>query len=837
MFRYPSGPMKGPQKKPRFPSSPASAACFAALALVLLAGTVGSLHPGTALGQQAREIEPPENEGPPVEDSLAFADLLFSRDEFANAAQQYRLFIEENPRSPNIQSAWYRLGECYLKVNQPEDAATSFNHLVSTYKTGPFAGAAAYTLAVMRFNENDYRNALAYFHLAAKELDSGDAQLRARFYHARCLQLTEQPKEALASYEQLMKARPGPEQNPHYERALLESARLHFDLGDTGEALARFQQLAEEAEDREFQEEAIVRGGLLANETGDLELSEELLDRALRFSDTSPWKKLAQVGAIFNAFARENYDKVIGIYNRGAFDAPEDSRAKMLMVVGHAHRKKGDPASAIRLYSLVETKYPGRPEGAEAGYRKLQMLHQSGDESLPEAVSEYVDRQGRIDPASPYIDLARLMKAEWHFAKAENATGGPGSEYAQTHYGAAADAYAAVRAEKIDEKFHEIRLYKLGWSEVESGRLKDGIKSLSRFINGHFESDLASSALAKRAMAHQDLGDHPNALADYKTIVDAKPESAELEFAMQQAALIEAHMRQIPEMIASFRALLERFPETVNAAEARYWIGVGLFDQEKYEEAIPELTMAREDNPGQFGDKASLRLVLAHFHLEDLDALAEEARAYIEAAPEAAEEEGEKAAKRTTLPPQILEYLGQQLAEKGDHASAEFFLTARSTPDNPGQTSQSVWKLLAECRIETEKHHEAIAALDHYLVQTSRPSERASAYLQRGKAQFALRDFAAARESARESLRSQKEGRTNAEARLLMGDLAAAEGKQEEAAREYLVVSQIFMDKAITPLALTKAIAAFRALGDEEQAAPLQAQLEKDFPGYRAPAE
>jgi TolA-binding protein len=135
-----------------------------------------------------------------------------------------------------------------------------------------------------------------------------------------------------------------------------------------------------------------------------------------------------------------------------------------------------------------------------------------------------------------------------------------------------------------------------------------------------------------------------------------------------------------------------------------------------------------------------------------------------------------------------------------------------------------------------KKHAEAIAAYDHFLVQTERPSERASAYLDRGVAQLCLRDFEAARNSAQESLRSQKEGRTNAEARLLLGDISAANGNLEEAAKEYLVVSQIFMDPEITPKALTKAINAYRTLGNQEKATELTQELGAGYPDYRAPA-
>jgi len=781
---------------------------------------------------------------PAQEDVLSYADLLYSQKQYGVAAQQYQIYIKENPKSPNIQAGWFRLGECYLQVGQETDAETTFNHLIKTYKRGAFVGSSAYRLAVIRFNAKDYKNALGYFRLATSELTNPEASLQSRFYYARSLQLTKQPELALVEYEAIMKTGAAGVENPFQERCLLESARLLFDLGDLNKALEKFEELAKTAKTQKFKEEALVRGGLLAAEAGKPEISEKFLDQALRFSDTSPWKSLAKVGSIFNAFTRKDYDKVISLYiHGGTSGVAEDSRAKMLLIVAHSFRIKGDLENALRIYSLVEGKFANQPEGAEAGYRKLQLLHQKGDNTLPVVAEEYALKISKVDKNSKFIDMAYLMKAEWHFKRAETSASGPGSEFAKKHYSSAAKAYEAVRDTHIDKKYQITRLYKQGWSQIEADLLKEGVATLSQFIKLNPKHALASSALAKRGAAHLSLDDHPGALVDFSDIVAKYPQAPELEYAMQQVALLYGHKREIPEMIAGYLALLKRFPETTGKAEAHYWIGAGNFDLEKYDKAVPELKTARDLDPAGFGDKATLRLVLAHYYNENVDELVVEARRYIETAPAPPGETGKKEkdakaiAMRSSIPPQVLEYLGRKLAEKKDYANAEFFLTELSNPESPEKTSALIWKLLAECRMKIKKFAEAVPAFDNFLIQTQRPSERAAAYLQRGKAQLCLKDFEASRKSARESLRSQKEGRTNAEARILMGDIAAKDGDLEGAAREYLVVSQIFMDREVTPIALSKAINAYLSLGKKEQAEKLSQQLKKSFPNYKAPAK
>lgn len=778
--------------------------------------------------QVAQPVAQPVAQKKKVEDVLSYADMLYGRDKFALAAQQYQIFIQEQPQSPNLQIAWFRLGECYLKAGQEPDAVTSFNYLVKTYKKGAFVGSGAYRLAVLRYNAGDFENALLYFKIAKDELTADEAKLQARYYYARSLQLTKKSKEALTEFNEVLSSKLL-EKNPFYERCLLETARLSFDLGDTEGALKKFETLAETAKTREIKEEAIVRGGLLASEVGQVELSEKLLDQALRFSDTSPWKSLAQVGAIFNAFTAEDYKKVVGLYNTGAYNTPNESRAKLLLIVGHSYRILGDLEAALRLYSIVEGKFPDQKEGIEAGYRKLQILHQTGDNLLPEFAARFADKQRKVDPESSFIDMAYLMKAEWHFNQADTSASGPGSEFAIKHYQDAASAYEKVRADKIDEKYLEARLYKQGWSEIESGNRQDGILTLSRFIQRYTNSKLASSALAKRAMAYQAQDDHQFALGDYQDLAKRFPDAPETEFAMQQVALILAHERKIPEMIAAYQALLAKFPETDGAGEAHYWIGVGKFDLEDYKAAVPELKKARDIDP-DYDDKATLRTVIALYQLEDITALSTETKRYLD---KPALPEGKK---RASLPPQIIEYLGRKLSAEKNFKDAEYFLTAIADTDKPEQTSASVWRLLAEARMKLKKHKGAISAFDQFLLQTEKPSERASAYLERGKAQYCLRDFKASRQGAQESLRSQKEGRTNAEARLLLGDIAAAEGDLEQASKEYVIVSQIFTDPEITPKALLKAVTAYRSLGNQEKADQLNKELTTKFPDYKAPA-
>ncbi|NNE93050.1 MAG: tetratricopeptide repeat protein [Verrucomicrobiales bacterium] len=642
-------------------------------------------------------------------------------------------------------------------------------------------------------------------------------------------------------YEKVLTARENPADNPFYERALLESARLKLDEGANEEALKRFQQLANlPAKDPDILAEAYARAGLLAASLDKAELSTELLDKLIKLEGDSEWKSFAKVGLIFNHFANEEYKEVIKLYETGAYKGPADQRPQMLLIVAHSYRNLDNLDAALDVYELVEKNYRKTTQGTEAAFAKLQVLYTKKDGGMPVFAQQFADDQRKIDPDVEYIDQALLMKAEWHFNQAQEAQSRGEAETATSEFGDAARAYAAIRDAKIDQKFHEARLYKQAWSEVESGDLQKGALTLSKFIQKYPKSEFAPSALAKRATTYQSeaVQDYGSALSDYQEIVEKYPNSGDLEYAMQQIALLHGHRREIPEMIAAYQALLAKFPKTTAAAEAHYWIGAGQFDTEEFEAAIESLKQARELKPKLYGAKASLRIILAHYQLENVSELAAESIAYLVKAEEISQaktEDGDAQAALLPIPEQVLTYLGLKLFDQQDFDTSEKFLSEVCDFENPEKTEGRIWKRLGQAREEIDDLDGVIEAYNHYLDQTEKPSERAGAFLARGRAQLSLDQFENARESARECLRAQKEGRTNAEGRLLMGDVAFSDGDHAGAAREYLVLSQIYIDKELTPLALHKAALAYDQTGEGEKAAKLREDLKAEYPDFTPP--
>lgn len=751
------------------------------------------------------------NKPPPIEDQLSFANLLFSHQQYAIAIRQYELFLKDFPESPNAASAAYRLGECYLQLKQHVQAKQAYDQMIKRFKTGVYTGAAAFRLATLYFNEKNFAKAIPWFDLAKANISNPGIELQSSYYRAHCLEATDQKKEALAAYEQLLATQGQGPENPFAEPSRMAVSRLYTDLGDNAAALISFKNVIAHSKDPAHLDEANARGGLIAAKLGKREESNQMLDKVLKSESGKTWKALAQIGLIFNYFSDGDYDAVIQTYNRGIYDAPADSKAQMLLLVAHAHRLTKQLKPAEEVYGILERNYRDRPEGIEGGYRRLQCLHLLNDGGLPVYAGRYIEQQQKVDPKSKFLDLAQLMKAEWHFEH---------NEFAE-----AAKAYAEVRPENIPPEHHIVRLYKLGWSQGEGGEPDKGIATLSEFLKKYPQDHLAPSALAKRANAYQTAKDLAKALADYQTLASQYSGSSELEFALQQIAVIQLELKDTPAMIAAFLNLLEKFPKTGAAAEANFWIGSGYVQQKQYQQAIAYLDKARKLDGKTYYEVATRRIILASYQLENIESLADETEAFL----------AEK--RKLTIPEPVFTYLGIKLFENGQLARAARFLELSSTPDAPGQTRPEVWDYLGRANLELKRYDKAIAPLEFYLEFIQRPSLRAKTYVNKGHARLGLKEYDKATDDANEALRLQKEGRINATARMLLGDIAFAKGDHESAARLYSIVSQLFIDPLITPLALHKASLAYGKSGQTEKARQLQDDLKAKYPGFEEPKD
>lgn len=777
---------------------------FAIAAGLCLSLTIAQAQDGVI---RAKPIEPgaPADPAVPVEKLLEFANLLYEYGKYQDAVPKYTEFLKDYSGSPNVDTAWYKLGDSYRRLERFKEAKQCFDTLLKKSPDGPYAGATAYTLAVLTFGEDDFAASLPYFQVATSKLEDPNLRVESQFFHGRALQMLEKNDEAIKEYETLLKFETA---NKYRDRGAMELAQMLLAKGEKANALVHFSTLAEKSEDAGIRDEARFKAGLLTLDDGDPAKAEAFLRETLESSANDDYKTQAQMALMLRAYEREAYAEVTELYALSPLSAKGRARAQLEIMVANSQRQMKKFPDAIRLYGEIERLYPATPEGTEAGYRKLQCFHLVGDQELAPSVDRYVAAQSQVDAATPFIDLALLLKAEALF---------DGQKYAE-----AAAAYRNVRPDKISENYLPVRLYKLGWALTESGKTAEGVDELGNFIGLHPKHELVPSALAKRAATFMKEENLDAALPDYLRLANEYPNSENAEYALYQSALIHHRKNQLREMVEAYQVLLQRFPESKVAGEAYYWIGGGLFDLKEYEKCIEPLKKAREIDSELYKAKTTLRIILAQYHRDDLEQLLAETNAFLALG-----------ADELDVPIQVFARLGRALYDKRDLANAERYLKLTSNPDKPAETPYDIWDKLAKIHIEAGKNAEAIGDLDNYLTHDHHPAIKARAMLDKSACLLRLKKTAEATAVGEEILETVRTGPINLEARITLSDIAMADADPQRAVELLAPVCDVFEDPVMTPKALDRIVPALEALGKTKDAEDYRRALKERFPNYQ----
>jgi TolA-binding protein len=737
---------------------------------------------------------------------LRFANMLYNYQKYEGARDKYIEFLNALPSSPEAPDAWFRLGDCHRRLNANEDAIRCLSTYLKLQPKGEFAAVAAFSLARIHFNADRFSDSLPYWAMAGASLKDPAMKAETDFFFAQASQLAGQIDQAITAYEKLLNSKT---EHRYRERAELEVARLCLESKDgRDKARVHFENLANTSKDPDIKDEAVFRAGILYLETPTPDRGEALLRETLTSSKNDSFKQLAQMALMQKAYEKQNYQEVVRLYSLAPLTAQGIARAQLDLMVGNSQRQLGKLGEAVQIFGQVAKAFPGTDEATEAGYRKLLCLHQAADKELVRSVDDFIHTQSAADAASHYIDLALLLKGEALFAVND--------------FKGAAEAYRNVRPENVDAKYAPARLYKMGWAMIDSGTEPEGIAALEEFIKRYSLNPLVPSAIMKMAITHHQKENFPAALKDYQRIVKDHGNSENAEYALTQIALIHRHLRQLAPMVAAYQGLIEKFPKTKIKPEAVYWIGGGLFDLKKYPECIAPLREARSLDDKAYGENASVRIVFALYHMDDLKGLLEETRSFRAAY-------GDK----TILEP-VFTHLGRAFFDAKDYGTAEPYLMLRSTPEKPKDTPPDIWRKLADVHLFMKKPQVALADLDHFLAHQPGVNERSRAMLDKAKCYLQIKDPKNALASAEEVLRLVRAGPINNEARVLIGDICMAQNDPVQAIQYYTIVVEFGADRVMVPLAMSRMATALEAKGDADRAAKYRKQLAADFPEFKA---
>src|SRR5437879_2250804 len=346
------------------------------------------------------------------------------------------------------------------------------------------------------------------------------------------------------------------------------------------------------------------------------------------------------------------------------------------------------------------------------------------------------------------------------------------------------------------------------------------IEAFTYYVQTFPDSPEVAAALSQRALAYEQSKNYTAALADLSTVLTKYPKAREREATLQLKALILGQQENTKGMVETFRQLLREFPKSSVAAQAQYYIGKAAFEAKDYKTALTALNTARQLNKEQYYNLASLRIILCQFYLKDQAALTKEVNDFMASSPSA------------NVPPAVLEWLGIQYYNEKNFQAAEKYLSALRKVDNPGKVKPDFLFYLGDAATKLKNLPEAEDAFSKYLQTAKDPAGKAKVLLALGAVKISTHKPEDAQKIAEEIMVLQPEGRVNAEARLLAGEVQLERGNFDDAGKAFKGVALLYDDPAITPRALNKAALAYRQAGKAEEADRLSRELRERYPNY-----
>ena len=810
----------------------------------------------------------------PEDDLFEYSELLFSKNNYQLALQQYSAYLDIYQTGKNRENAIFKSAECYYLQDSFDSALRGFDGYLKAYpqgkhraqvyyhsgesyyklagragperqadyvrlaydayrasvtlsRSGPYACYSAFRLGSFSYNaaRNDpdrYQEAERWFGIAAAQTPKSQpgVKVTSLFFLGRCQRYLNKKKEAAATLNEVIKIK---ENNRYYDKAWEELAQIDMDAGRSNEAMKKFERIARDSQDPAMRANSLVSAGMILADAGNTEEASARFAEVLLIKEEPARvaRSRARFGLVWSGYKTKKYASVLeawrGIQAEDYKDLDEHSRARLWLIVGSSYAAEEKHLPAAQTFQLVNSLVDAGSKEVwevciEAGYKRLVSLFKLDDPSTPDGTDEFVRIWTERAKDSPYIDKAWVVKGSYYFNRSV--------------WDAAARSFKPVRLDKLDKEKAATLLYQKGCAEASSAD-KDAVATLSNFIEQNPQDERLTMAQLQRAIFRMKSDDLGNALVDFDDVAKKALGSQAGETAAFNAARVRGIQQDFAGMVAGFQTLLKDYPKTKAAAEANYWIGTGSYQLQKYKDCVEPLRAARTLDGRTYHADASFMLIAVLAALEEVDALIPELDPYL------------KTTSEKKISPEILTWLGMKLfRERRDYAKCVRYLGFVVDFAEPVKTAPEVWAAHGESLLATKDFTGAIMALGNCLLAETRLASRARVFLLRGRAQFGLKRYEDVAVSIEEGLNIDRETLVAAQLHMLAGDTASAQGQVKEALSSYVLVKTTWEDPQLTPGAMAK-MAALYAKSEEDvdkvESEKLRKELATRFPRFQLP--
>ncbi|WP_437203038.1 tetratricopeptide repeat protein [Planctomicrobium sp. SH664] len=468
----------------------------------------------------------PDHERAPTA-RLYLAQSLVHLRKFAEARQQFRLFLQNADGHADRALAVYRIGECSFLIGDYQAAKEDLQAFLRQYQDHDLAEWAILYLGETYLRLNDYPRATQMFELSLRRYPQGRLIDDVEFGLAKSLEAAGNREGAVAVYQRAAE-RAG---NPRAAESLFNVGAKFFDDEKFADAAATFQQIPER-----FPQSSLAP--LAALNAGYARFRSDQFSEAIEQFEKAAQDPTQQAAARFwiglSQKALGNYAEASRTFATSWQSQPDQPYGERLTLQwGDSELRQGNPEQAVDLFLRVVSRWPQGELADDA-------LHAAGEAALKagkiDQALELHEQFARTFPTSPLKLVDDLLFARILIAKGDAAS----ATEAPALYEQAATILAQVLSRSNLDQTKRFARLQLARAYERLKRDDDVIRELDGLLAADKEltPEERFDALLVRGNARLRAGQFESAGSDYAQAVSlaASPEHQRIALAGEAAA-------------------------------------------------------------------------------------------------------------------------------------------------------------------------------------------------------------------------------------------------------------------------------------------------------------
>ncbi len=738
---------------------------------------------------------------------LQFANGLYGRGIYDLAAAEYRTFVTEYSGHKAVDTARFRLGECYRRTGKSAEAVEQYIHVFENFPKSRFRMKAGLLAGNLALEEGRADKAIEILKQVIKSDPPGQIAASGLYSLGLALRSIERLKEAEKRLEELVKHHP---KSDYYPYALLALGRVYSEQDKDKKALQMYARAQKTSDNKDIKAESVFRIAEHHFRNNRFESSstayQELIENYPKHRRSGE-AGLRAGWAMHNAgsykralkYAEKNINRL-----GDSDDTDAGSLAEWMYILANCLRQLDEYKESLEQYRKLLKRFPSSRFTNEALYEAAlaSYLLKDYDHSLELA------RRVDIDKAPAIAE-----KFYWLLARAYSESGQ--EEQARKYY-------KLITVEYPESKLACESAYRLGYRLQEKGEC-DKASEYYRMIIKKFPShELAPKAVFSLGVCRAKVDRFEDAIKRWEEFAEKYAGHPLVEEALYRKAMAEIKLERDEKATKDLNEFLEKFSKSERAAVALYWRGVLNQQAGKNEKAEQDLKLAlKRGLRGARKLQARFRLAALLKSKQKFEDAADMLQSLL------------STEMRKEFAPGILQWLAEYRYSREDYEKSVEAARALVVSSRDEGWKQTGWTLIGRCMLKQDKNQAAASAFKRALAKKVATRFKAESALRLGDIELEEENYEQAGqyyEQAAELAAGDDMLGIRANAYAGIARSWEARDNLEKSSRYFMSVAILYDDPDLAPECLYRAYLNFSKLQKLDSARKAAEELKTKYP-------